>query len=131
VIKSYNILNFPSLYGVVSSLGISLILFSFYILVEEFEIIKTKKNYKFIFYFSYYSLTIYLAHNILYFLFFKRLDAFSSSLSIITVVLLIGLFLKLIYPKLGASLSIKKFLSKLSHRIVMRLEDKKGKTEEI
>jgi uncharacterized membrane protein len=130
LIKSFNFLNLPSLYGVISSLGISLILFSLYILIEELEIIRTKKDYKFIFYFSYYSLTIYLAHNILYFLFFKKLDAFSSSFSIIIVIILFGLLLKLIYPKLGASLSIKKFLGKLSYRVVMKLEETKVGSEE-
>jgi len=123
--QSFLFLNLPSFYGIISTIGVSLILFSLFILIEEYEIIKTKKNYKFIFYFSYYSLTIYLAHNLLYFLFFKRLDALTSSFSIVVVIVLIGLFLKLMYPKLGASISIKKIISKLSYKIVMKIEEKK------
>jgi len=124
IVNSFLFLNLPSFYGIVSTIGISLISFSLFVLVEEYEIFKTKRNYKFIFYFSYYSLTIYLAHNLLYFLFFERLDALTSSFFIVIVIVLIGLFLKWIYPKLGGSISIKKMISKLSYKVVMRIETK-------
>ena len=91
----------------------------------EYEIFKTKKNYKFIFYFSYYSFTIYLAHNLLFFLFFERLDALTSSFCIVIVIVLIGLSLKLIYPKLGAYISIKKMISYFSYRVVRKIEETK------
>jgi uncharacterized membrane protein len=120
--KWLNFINLPSFYGVVSSLGMSLILFSLYVIIEEYKIIKTKNNHKFLFYFSYYSLTIYLAHNVLYFLFFESLNVFYTSLSIFMVVISIGLFFKAVYPKLGSSLSIKKQISRLSYNIVMKLE---------
>ena len=120
--KWLNFINLPSFYGVVSSLGMSLILFSLYIIFEENKKIKTKNSHKFLFYFSYYSLTIYLAHNVLYFLFFERLDIFFTCLSIFIVVVLIGLFFKVFYPKLGSSLSIKRQISRLSYGIVMKLE---------
>jgi len=123
--NSFLFLNLPSLYGIISTIGVSLILFSLFILVEEYEIIKTKRNYNFIFYFSYYSLTIYLAHNLLYFLFFKRLDALASLFYIALVIVLIGLFLKLIYPKLGAYISMKKMLSYISYKIVMKIGETK------
>jgi multidrug transporter EmrE-like cation transporter len=123
--NSFLFLNLPTFYGIISTIGISLILFSVLILLEEYEIFKTKKNYKFIFYFSYYSLTIYIAHNLLYFLFFKRLNALESLFYIVIVVVLIGLFLKLIYPKLGAYLSIKKMLSYFSYKLVMKIEETK------
>ncbi len=121
IVNSFLFLNLPTFYGIISTIGFSLILFSVLVLIEEYEIIKTKKNYKFIFYFSFYSLTIYLVHNLLYFLFFKMLDTLSSIFYIILVVILIGLVLKLMYPKLGASISIKKIISKLSHKIVMKI----------
>ena len=125
VVNSFLFLNLPSFYGIISTIGISLILFSLFILVEEYEIIKTKRNYKFIFYFSYYSLTIYLAHNLLFFLFFERLDALTSSFCIVIVIVLIGLSLKLIYPKLGAYISIKKMISYFSYRVVRKIEETK------
>jgi uncharacterized membrane protein len=123
--KSFHVLNIPSFYGIISSLGISLILISLYLLHEESEIFNVSQKYNFIFYFSYYSLTIYLAHNVLYFLFFERLDAITSIISIIILILIIGLTLKLIYPKLGGSISIKKLISKYSTKLVMRFEGKK------
>jgi uncharacterized membrane protein len=125
IANSVLILNLPSFYGIISATGISLILFSLYVLIEEYEIFTPKKNFKFIFYFSYYSLTIYLVHNLLYFLFHKSLNALVSSIYIGLVIVSIGLFLKLIYPKVGASLSIKKLISKLSSRIVLKIEKTK------
>ena len=125
IVNSFLFLNLPSFYGIISTIGISLILFSLFILVEEYEIIKTKRNYKFIFYFSYYSLTIYIAHNLLYFLFFERLNALESLFYIVIVIVLIGLFLKLIYPKLGAYLSIKKMISYFSYTIVTKIGETK------
>jgi hypothetical protein len=125
IANSFFFLNLPSFYGIVSTIGVCLILFSLFILFEELEIFKPKKNYKFLFYFSYYSLTIYLVHNLLYFLFHKSLNALMSSIYIGLVIVSIGIFLKLIYPKVGASLSIKKLISKLSSRIVLKLEKTK------
>ncbi len=122
--ESVRFLNLDSFYRIISSMGISLILFSIFVLIEEYEILKTKRNYNFIFYFSYYSLTIYLVHNLLFFLFFEMLDALASLFYIVIVIVLIGLFLKLIYPKFGASISIKKMMSKLSYKIVIKLEEK-------
>ena len=53
------------------------------------------------------------------------LDALTSVFYIIIVIFLIGLFLKLMYPKFGASISIKKMISKLSHKIVIKIEEPK------
>jgi len=125
LVNSFLFLNLPTFYGVVSTIGISLILFSLFILAEEYELIKTKKNYKFIFYFSYYSLTIYLVHNLLYFLFFEMLDALASLFYIVLVIFLMGLFLKSIYPKLGAAFSLKKIISEVSYKLVMKIEEPK------
>ncbi|NVM16653.1 MAG: DUF1624 domain-containing protein [Candidatus Lokiarchaeota archaeon] len=125
IVNSFLFLNLPTFYGIISTIGFSLIMFSVLVLIEEYKIIKTKKNYKFIFYFSFYSLTIYLVHNLLYFLFFEMLDALTSVFSIIIAIILIGLFLKLMYPKFGASISIKKMISKLSHKIVIKIEEPK------
>ncbi|MFX1287583.1 MAG: acyltransferase family protein [Promethearchaeota archaeon] len=122
IANSFLFLNLPSLYGIISSLGVSLILFSLWVFIEEFKVIRTKRNYNFIFYFSYYSLTIYLTHNLLYFLFFKLLNALTSFFFVMLAIILIGLLLKFIYPKVGASISIKKIISKLSYKIVMKME---------
>jgi hypothetical protein len=123
--KSFLFLNLPSFYGVISSFGISLILFSIYILIEESGTFKVNKKYNFIFYFSFYSLTIYLVHNLLFFLFPESLNALTSVISIFTVVIIIGLTLKLIYPRLEGSISIKKIISKFSTKLVLKFEGKK------
>jgi uncharacterized membrane protein len=126
IVNSFLFLNIPSFYGIVSTLGVCLIVFSLLVLIDEYEIFKPKKDFRFLFYFSYYSLTIYIVHNLLFFVFSKRLNALGSSIYIVSVVILIGLFLKFIYPKVGASLSIKKLISKLSSKFVKRIEKQKG-----
>ncbi|NVM43691.1 MAG: DUF1624 domain-containing protein [Candidatus Lokiarchaeota archaeon] len=125
----FRFLNLPSFYGIISATGISLILFSLFVIIEESEIIKINKKYNFIFYFSYYSLTIYLVHHLLYFVFLKSLNVLLSQISIVLAVIIIGLFLKLIYPKVGGSISIKKIISKLSYKIVMKLEEESDEPE--
>ncbi|MBY9012551.1 MAG: DUF1624 domain-containing protein [Candidatus Lokiarchaeota archaeon] len=122
IANSFLFLNIPSFYGIFSTIGVCFVSFSLFVLIEEYEIFKPKKNYKFLFYFSYYSLTIYLVHNLLYFVFYKSLSALASSIYIGLVIVSIGLFLKFIFPKVGASLSIKKLISKLSSRIVLKIE---------
>ena len=121
----FHFLNIPSFYGIISATGISLILFSLFVIIEESKIIKVNKKYNFIFYFSYYSLTIYLVHHLLYFVFFESMNALMSQFAIVLTVVLIGLFLKLIYPKVGGTISIKMIISKLTNKIVMRLDRKK------
>ena len=129
IANMFRFLNLPSFYGIISAFGISLILFSLFVIIEESEIIKVNKKYNFIYYFSYYSLTIYLVHHLLYFVFLKSLNVLLSQISIVLAVIIIGLFLKLIYPKVGGSISIKKIISKLSYKIVMKLEEESDEPE--
>ncbi|MHA1487606.1 MAG: acyltransferase family protein, partial [Promethearchaeota archaeon] len=57
------------------SLGVVLILLAILLYLEEFEKIKPKKRYRFFFYFSFYSFTVYLTHDPLYFIFYNQLNA--------------------------------------------------------
>ena len=56
--------------------GISLLLIIF-ITIEEYSIFEIKRQNGFLFYFSFYSFTIYLSHNALYFLFYRQLNLIS------------------------------------------------------
>ena len=72
--KIPNFLSRESLSWVIYSLGVNIVLISTILSIEIFEIIKTKRSFKLLFYFSYYSLTIFLAHNLLHFLFLNQLN---------------------------------------------------------
>jgi len=71
--------NFPEFFTIRGSfswaiyvLGLDLILITILVSIEEFEIIKTKKSYKFLFYFSYYSLSLYIFHSPLALFFYHK-----------------------------------------------------------
>jgi len=110
---------------IIYSLGFDLCLFSILLLIEELRILITKKSYKFLFYYSYYSFTIYLAHNILYFLLLNRLNIFNIWFFIATAYITMGFILKVIYKKWGSLASLKMQIGKLSERITIKIEERK------
>ncbi|MHA2288537.1 MAG: heparan-alpha-glucosaminide N-acetyltransferase domain-containing protein [Promethearchaeota archaeon] len=125
--QSVQFLNIPSLYHIISSMGISLILFSMFIIIEEYELLKTKKSYKFIFYYSYYSLTIYIAHNLLFFLFLGALNLPLLLISLLVTILLMGLLLRWLYTTTSSNFAIKVIIGKLAYKILSRTEQRKVK----
>jgi uncharacterized membrane protein len=115
--------------------GIGLICFvvSTIIWAEEFKIITTKKNYNFFQYYSYYSFTVFLGHNVLYFLFYQQLNAVTIWIPIIITLVLFTLLLKFMYEKLGPKASLKAGIGVLSLILAIKIEQKKylklGKVE--
>ncbi|MBY8983711.1 MAG: DUF1624 domain-containing protein [Candidatus Lokiarchaeota archaeon] len=128
MITSGVFINFPhflmreSLSWVIYSMGIDLVFLSILLGIEKFNIFRTKKSYKFLFYYSYYSLTIYLAHNLLYFLFLNQLDLvsiwFFTALSFVSI----GFILRGIYKKFGDKASLKLQVGRLSERLTRNIE---------
>jgi len=110
------------------SLGILFILLSVLLCIEEFELIKTKRSYKFLFYYSYYSLTIFLAHNLLFFVFTRQLSASVIMYFVIGTTLLVGFLLRYVYKKLGGILSIKVQISRMSSKLARIVEEKRDIT---
>jgi len=108
---------------VIYSLGIEIILISILLSFEVFDIIKTKKSYKLLFYYSYYSLTIFLAHNILHFLFLQQLDIFYIWLFAGGTLIFISMILRIIYKRWQGHASIKVQIGKLSHSITMKNDE--------
>lgn len=95
------------LYGV----GFDLILISFLTYLHEFKF-TPEWRYPFLFYFSYYSLTLYFGHNIIALIFWERLDIITS----ITIAVLsaIGFWYlsRILYKKSGPKYSLKYIISK-------------------
>jgi len=111
--------------SVMSSMGISIILFSVFVIIEEFEILKTKKSYKFVSYYSCYSLTIYIAHNLLFFLFLGQLNIPILLIFLLITIILLGLLLKWLYKRTRSSFAIKVIIGKLANKIVRKSEERK------
>ena len=108
------------------SLGIFLILLCIFISSEEYNALKTKKEHKFFFYFSYYSLTVYLAHNILYFVFFKQLNIFFIWFYLAGIFIIMFLLLRIFYNKWEGTPSIKFQIGRLAAEIANLIEKKKN-----
>ncbi|UCC20065.1 MAG: hypothetical protein JSV62_01930 [Promethearchaeota archaeon] len=107
------------------TLGIDLLLFSMLLAFEIFGFMERKKSYKFLFYYSFYSLTIYLAHNILYFLFLNQLNLVTVWFFIVGAFIALGLLLRTIYKKWAEKASLKYQLSRLSIGLARRIESRR------
>ncbi|MFX1574000.1 MAG: acyltransferase family protein [Promethearchaeota archaeon] len=109
---------------IIYSLGINIVLISILLIFDIFKFVKTKKSYKLLFYYSYYSLTIYLAHNILYFLFLDQLNVFNIWFFAAGAFIIIGVILRIIYKKWEGKASIKFQIGRLSYRLALIIEEK-------
>ncbi|MHA2037003.1 MAG: acyltransferase family protein [Promethearchaeota archaeon] len=116
-----------SLSWVFYSLGINVVLISLLLSVEVYEIIKTKKSYKLFFYFSYYSLTIFLAHNVLHFFFLNQLNLIDIWFFAAGVFILMSLLLRLVYKLWQGHASVKVQIGRLSYQVILKLEERSNK----
>ena len=109
---------------IVFTLGINFSTLSIFVFFEEFVKFQRKKNYWFLYYFSYYSLTIYLTHSILYYLFLNLLNIVSFFFTIIPILIGIGLIFRMIHKtKLRRDLSLKIQIGKISSILAKRLDN--------
>jgi len=123
--------NYPSSFSITSfswivfALGVNISTLSIFVFFEEYVKFQRKKNYWFLYYFSYYSLTIYLTHSILYYLFLNMLNIASYFLIIIPILIGISLIFRVIHKtKLRRDFSIKIQIGKISRILAKKLDDK-------
>jgi len=106
------------------TLGINLMILLTLITLEEYNVFKTKKNYRVFFYFSYYSFTVYLGHNFLYFIFYESLNLIQIWIATLLTFSIFCLILRQVYKKWGWKASLKAALGKLSFRSAGKIEEK-------
>ncbi|MFX1340187.1 MAG: heparan-alpha-glucosaminide N-acetyltransferase domain-containing protein [Promethearchaeota archaeon] len=116
---------YSSFSAIVYAIGIICLIVSAFIWIEEFELIKTKRNYNLFYYYSYYSFTIFLVHNFLYLLFYQSLNAITIWIPIIATMFLFTLLLRFTYKKLGPKASLKAGIGILSLIIAIKIEQRK------
>jgi len=98
---------FASYSAIIYGFGEVICLFSIFMLIEEYELINTKKSYRYLYYYSYYSFTIYLAHNLLAFLFWGQFNLIIMWIFVIMLIFFIGWLLRTTHNYLGIKLSLK------------------------
>jgi hypothetical protein len=124
-------LNFPdflirsSLSWLIYTLGIDILILVILIFFEENGFFNTKKSYRLLFYYSYYSFTVYLGHNILYFVCYNCFNAVSIWIAIVITFFLFGLILKQIYKLWGWKASINIIIARFSSYLANRIEIKR------
>ncbi len=107
------------------SLGIMLTLFSFLFMIELFNLFSTKKSFRFLFFYSYYSLSIFLYHYVLMFIFFHIFNPVLTLIYIVFLYIIITLLLRYIYKKWGNGASIKAQLSRAAYYFADEIEKKR------
>jgi hypothetical protein len=102
--------------------GIELLLISILVYLKDFKTIHFKRKYRVLEYYSFYSFTIFLAHNMLYFLFPPRFNAIEIWFYIVPAIILWTLLFRLIYKKWGKYGSLKFLINKSAVYINERIE---------
>ena len=117
-----NFLIFNTFSSVIYSLGLILLLMTLLISKELTEKAKRRRSYRYLFFYSYYSFTIYIGHYILYFLFIDQVNW------VMFLILVLGLLnagftllIRTIYVKLGNRASLKTGINFLSALFAMKL----------
>jgi len=113
-----------NIWWLIYSLGLDLIIILIFLILEEYNMLETKKSYKFLFYFSYYSLTLFLLQNINFFLFYNLLNRFNIWFFIIATVIIYGFFLRFIYKKIEGKFSLKVQIGRLASSIARKVKIK-------
>ncbi|MFX1445382.1 MAG: heparan-alpha-glucosaminide N-acetyltransferase domain-containing protein [Promethearchaeota archaeon] len=115
-----------NVYWAIFSCGVQLVIFSIGIYLEES--IKTEKNYRFLFYFSYYSLTIYLVHYLLFFVpLHQQLNAITFWLFFLPIYFIMGLILRMLYKKYQGKVALKTLIGIISMMMSLEIEKQKRK----
>jgi len=114
-----------SLASITYSLGLVFVAYSILMYYEIYELFKTKKSYRFFYYYNYYSFTAYLAHNVLYLIFYRQLTVITIWIPLIVTMIITSLIIYFLYKKCGPKASIKVALSAISFIIATTKEQRK------
>ena len=109
-----------NMWWLIYSLGLDLIVILILFILEESNIFNTKRSTRFLFYFSYYSLTLFLVQNLNYFLFFELLNRYNIWYFIIATIIVYGIFLRFMYKKLEGNFSFKVQIGKIASKIAKK-----------
>ncbi|MFX1570250.1 MAG: heparan-alpha-glucosaminide N-acetyltransferase domain-containing protein [Promethearchaeota archaeon] len=119
-----NFLSHGTLSSMFYSLGIFITSFTILLIIEESETIKVKKSYRFFYFYSYYSLTIYFAHNVIYFIFLDQLNTFTFWFAATGTFIILTLIIRIVYKKYSMKASIKAQIGRLSLILIKNIEAK-------
>ncbi|MBN1800285.1 MAG: DUF1624 domain-containing protein [Candidatus Lokiarchaeota archaeon] len=107
-------------------LGFILIVSSMFISLDFLGALDRKKSYKSLFYFSYYSISAYLAHNLLFFVFTQKLNWILLTPAAFITIILVGVLLRALYKsKYREDVSLKVQIGKIALYLTKKIENRK------
>ncbi|MFX1383351.1 MAG: heparan-alpha-glucosaminide N-acetyltransferase domain-containing protein [Promethearchaeota archaeon] len=115
------------------ALGLEMLLITTLLSIEENEIIKPKKSYRFLYYFSFYSFSVFIGSFVFGLILRQQFDVFPGLIYIIGTIILIGFFLRFLYKRFEGkytildwtiTFSMKLQISRWSTSIVRRANSK-------
>lgn len=109
--------------------GIELILIAFLVWFKDDKGYQPQKSYRLFIYYSYYSFSMFLGHNILYFLFPRMLNAFQVWFFIIPITILWTLLWRYIYRKVKRNAALKAHIGDLASYFSDKIENKRKARE--
>ena len=114
-----------SIASVTYGLGLLLVFYTVLMYYDIFEPIKLKKEHRFLYFYNYYSFTIYLGHNVIFFLFYRQFTVITIWIPMIITMIIISLIVIFLYKKLGAKASLKAGLSVVSFFLATNKEQRR------
>jgi len=109
---------------VIYSLGLIILTFTSLITFEKFEIINFDSQYNFLFYYSYYSFSIYLSGFLLMLIPVPALNLVNFWFFYFITMALFTIIVILIYDKIKALFSVKYLMSRASEFLALKIEEK-------
>lgn len=88
------------------ALGLEILLITILLSIEEMEIIKVEKSYRFLYYFSFYSLSVFIGSFIFGLVLRQQFDVFPGIPIIVVFIILIGLLLRFLYKRVEGKYTI-------------------------
>jgi hypothetical protein len=101
--------------------GIEMFIIIILIYIKDLGHLNLKRSYSVLKYYSFYSFTIFLAHNLLYFLFPPVFNALEIWLYIVPVMILWTYLFRIIYQKLGKYASLKFLISESAEYLANKI----------
>ncbi len=106
-------------------LGWDIIIISLLYSIEKLLFSKYTKRHRFLYYFSYYSLTVFITHDFLGFVFYQSLSIYNTYwIVLILTYIVFGILLKVAYDRVGWKLSIKSIIGRGSTHIALKINEK-------
>lgn len=109
---------------VIYGIGLQILVFSILLTIEKLELINFNSKYNFLFYYSYYSFSIYLLNFVLMLLPIRTLNLSNIWFALILVTVLFTLLAKVMYDKIKALFSLKYLISRTSEFFALKIEEK-------